>query len=290
MTSVSTTPSGRPILVLGGSGTTGSRVAQRLTAAGVPVRIGSRAATPPFDWQDQHTWIPALENMAAVYIAFYPDLAVPGAPDAIRAFAGLAVRLGVRRLVLLSSRGEEKAQHCEAIVKACGAEWTIVRSSWFAQNWSEGFMRDLVRSGKVALPAGEIREPFIDVDDIADIAVAALRDDRHAGKLYEVTGPRLLTFGEAVAEITAATGRPIRYLPITHAQYAAGLAEQGVPAEWTELLQYLFKTVLDGRNSYVANGVQHALGRQPRAFEEYVRVAAAAGAWHSDVAAETASS
>ena len=176
-------------LVLGGTGKTGRRVAKRLKARGLPVRIGSRSGEPPFDWEDQATWAPALRNVGSVYISYYPDLAVPGAVTKVGSFAQLAVEKGARRLVLLSGGGEEEAQLGEQAVVDSGADWTIVRSTWFNQNFSEGFLLGQVLSGVVALPAGDVREPFVDADDIADVAVAALTDDRHAGQLYEVTGP-----------------------------------------------------------------------------------------------------
>ncbi|MEO7911517.1 MAG: NAD(P)H-binding protein [Roseiflexaceae bacterium] len=269
-------------LVLGGStGKTGRRVAERLAARGVPLRIGSRTAELPFDWQDARTWAAALHGVASVYMAYVPDLAVPGAAAAIRAFTQLAVQSDVKRLVLLSGRGEEEAQICEQIVQTCGLEWTILRASWFAQNFSENFMRDLVVSGEVALPVGDVAEPFIDTEDIADVAVAALTDDTHVGQLYELTGPHLLTFAEAIRQIASATGRDIRYLPISYQEFASALAADGVPADVTALLTYLFTTVLDGRNAHLADGVQRALGREPRDFAAYVRHTAATGVWQA---------
>lgn len=267
-------------LVLGGTGKTGRRVAERLTARGVPIRVGSRSATLPFDWEDQATWAPTLRNVGAVYVTFYPDLAIPGAASTIRSFANLAVQSGVERLVLLSGRGEEEAERCEQVVQASGAEWTILRASWFAQNFSENFLCEPVRSGEVALPAGNVAEPFVDAEDIAYVAVAALTEDGHAGQLYELTGPRLLTFADAIGEIARATGQTIRYVPISHQQFATVLADQAVPADVAALLSYLFSTVLDGRNAHLADGVQRALGRAPRDFTAYARDAAAAGVWH----------
>jgi uncharacterized protein YbjT (DUF2867 family) len=181
--------------------------------------------------------------------------------------------------VLLSGRGEEEAQLCERVVQAAGTEWTILRASWFAQNFSENFLLEPVLSGVVALPAGNVGEPFIDADDIADVAVAALTEDRHVGQLYELTGPRLLTFAEAVGEIASATGQDIQYVQISHEQFASSLADQQVPADVIELMSYLFTTVLDGRNAYLADGVQRALGRAPRDFTAYVRDTAATGVW-----------
>jgi uncharacterized protein YbjT (DUF2867 family) len=271
---------GPTILVLGATGKTGRRIVERLQARGVPTRIGSRSAQPAFDWEDRHTWAPALHGASALYITYYPDLAVPGAPDAVGALARLAAEQGVHRLVLLSGRGEEEAQRSEEIVKEAGIEWTIVRSSWFDQNFSEGFLVDSVLSGAVALPVGGVREPFVHADDLADIAVAALTEDGHGGRLYEVTGPRLMTFGEAVAEIAQATGREVRFETVPMGAFAAELGQAGMSAEEVWLVKYLFSEVLDGRNESLTDGVQRALGRDPRDFSDYVAATAPTGVWN----------
>jgi uncharacterized protein YbjT (DUF2867 family) len=269
----------RTILVLGGTGKTGRRLVERLRAHGTPVRVGSRAGTPPFDWENPETWEPALRGIDAVYVSFQPDLAVPGAVDTVRSFADLAVARGVRRLVLLSGRGEEEAERAERAITASGADWTILRATWFAQNFSEGAFLDAVLGGEVALPAGDIGEPFVDVDDIADVAFAALTDRSHVGRLYELTGPRPLTFAEATAEIAEASGRQLSFRYVPPDRYAAQLGQQGVPADIVSLLTYLFTTVLDGRNARPAGGVRDALGRAPRDFAAYARQAAASGVW-----------
>lgn len=274
-----TTQATKPILVLGATGKTGRRVLARLTARGVPTRAGSRSAQPPFDWEDRSTWAPALRDVTSVYISYYPDIAVPGAVETVGSFAELAVTSGVPRLVLLSGRGEAEAEHAEQAVRDSGADLTILRSTWFAQNFSEDYLLEHVLSGEVALPGGDTPEPFVDADDIADVAVAALTEDKHIGQLYELTGPRLLTFAEAAAEISKAAGREVRYVPVSIQQYAAAAAEQGVPDEVIDLLTYLFGKVFDGRNAHLADGVQRALGREPRDFADYARDAAATGVW-----------
>jgi uncharacterized protein YbjT (DUF2867 family) len=266
-------------LVIGGTGKTGRRVVERLRARGVPVRVGSRSGEPPFDWEDPATWAPVLQGARAAYVSFFPDLAVPGAAAAVGAFAELAVESGVRRLVLLSGRGEEEARRAEQSVQALGVEWTIVRCSWFNQNFSEGHLLDPVLAGEVALPVDGVPEPFVDADDIADVAVAALTEDGHAGRVYELTGPRLVTFAEAVGEISRASARPVRFVPVPIEGFASAMAEQGVPDDVTGLMRYLFTEVLDGRNAQLADGVQRALGREPRDFRDYARAAAATGVW-----------
>jgi uncharacterized protein YbjT (DUF2867 family) len=272
-------------LVLGGTGKTGRRVVERLAARDLPTRVGSRSGEPPFDWEEEATWAPALQNVGSVYVTYYPDLAVPGSVEAVRSFAKLAVENGVRRLVLLSGRGEPEAERAELALREvvdakAGAEWTILRSTWFMQNFSEDYMLEHVLSGEIRLPAGDVPTPFLDADDIADVAVAALNEDRHVGQLYELTGPRSLTFAEAAAEIAEATGREIRYVPVSLEEHAAEAAEHGVPAEVVELLTYLFSEVVDGRNANTTDGVQRALGREPRDFRDFARDAAASGVWN----------
>ncbi|MEP3115534.1 NAD(P)H-binding protein [Nisaea sp.] len=271
-----------PILVLGGTGKTGQRVVKRLIEEGSTVRVGSRSAVLPFDWDAPETWAPAIEGTRAIYIAYYPDLAVPGALETVSAFVDTALRVGVKRMVLLSGRGEEEAEQTEQMLIASGADWTIVRASWFFQNFSETFLAEAVNSGEVALPIGDVKEPFIDVDDIAEVAAAALIDPAHIGMLYEVTGPELLNFSEAVASIAAATGRPIRYRQIPAVDYKAAMEQAGVPQDMISLVLYLFTTVLDGRNANVTDGVSQALGHPPRRFADYVRRTAEAGAWSAE--------
>lgn len=268
-------------LVLGGTGKTGSRVAKQLKAKGFPVRIGSRSGAPAFDWEDAATWKPVLKDVGSVYISYHPDLAIPGAVEKVAAFTKLAVENGVKKLVLLSGRGEKEAQDCEELIMHAGVDWTIVRCSWFNQNFSEGYMLDPIIEGHVALLAGDVREPFVDVEDIADVAVAALTEEGHNGQLYELTGPRLLSFREAMAEISKATGREIKYEQVSEKQYRAMLEEYGVPEEFIWLVIYLFSEVLDGRNESLADGVQRALGRAPRDFSDYAKRTAATGIWNA---------
>jgi uncharacterized protein YbjT (DUF2867 family) len=269
----------RPVLVIGSTGKTGRRVAERLEAAGVPVRAGSRSADIPFDWDDRATWAPAVAGTRAVYVSYFPDLAIEGSADAVEELARIALAAGARRIVLLSGRGEAEAQHAERRLQASGADWTIVRCSWFSQNFSENFFDDLIMTGEVVLPVEDVPEPFVDLEDVADIAAAALTEDGHVGKVYDVTGPRLLTFADALAEISDATGRPLQLIRVSLDEFRAGMAAAEVPEDIIALLEYLFGEVLDGRNAHTTDGVRQALGREPRDFRDYARRTAAEGAW-----------
>jgi uncharacterized protein YbjT (DUF2867 family) len=266
------------VLVIGGAGKTGRRVSERLRARGIVTRDVSRSTTPAFDWTEPKTWAAALDGISKAYVTYQPDLSVDGASEAIARLSGLARDKGLEHVVLLSGRGEPGAQRAEAALQASGVAWTIVRASWFAQNFSEGYLLDGLLAGELALPAGPVPEPFIDVDDIADVAVAALTDPRHRNRLYEVTGARALTFEQAVQEIAAAVGRPIRYTQVTPEAFEEAVRPY-VPKDIIDLLLDLFTVVLDGRNVDVMNGVQEALGRPARDFSDFVRATAATGVW-----------
>ncbi|WP_345555378.1 NmrA family transcriptional regulator [Streptomonospora halophila] len=273
------TPTAQTTLVLAGTGKTGRRVASGLLAHDVPVRVGSRRADPPFDWQDDTTWEPALHGIDAAYVAFYPDAAFPGAAATVGSFADLAVDCGVRRLVLLADRGAGEAERCEQAVRDSGAEWTVVRAGFITQNFSEAFLAESVRAGVVALPAGGVAEPFTDAEDIADVAVAALTGNGHGGRIHDVTGPRLLTFAEAVGEIARAARRDVRYMPVTPEHFISSVTARGVPAEYATQLAGLMAEVFDGRRAAVTDTVERVLGRSPRDFAEYAHETAATGVW-----------
>lgn len=277
MTHSDTSLNPAPILILGASGKTGRRIAARLRQQGVAIREARR---PAFDWQQPDSWGAILRGARSAYIAYAPDLAVPGAIETMAAFARQAAMAGLQHLVLLSGRGEPEAEACEKLVQRAGPAWTILRASWFMQNFSEEFLGDAIRQGAVPLPLGDVREPFIDADDIAEVAVAALLNPaRHGGQLYELTGPELLSFPAAIAGIGAALQRDIAYINVPQEDYFAAMAEQGLPAEYIALVRYLFTTVLDGRNESVADGVQRALGRPAKSFADFTAAAAATGAW-----------
>ncbi|MFM9700837.1 NmrA family NAD(P)-binding protein [Streptomyces europaeiscabiei] len=266
------------VLVTGASGRTGSRVAEAARAAGLTVRAASRANG--FDWADRSTWAPALRGVDAAYLVYPSDIGAPGAAPAIGGVAREAVAQGVRRIVLLSARGQDLAAPAEEAVKASGARWTVVRAAWFMQNFSEGPLVEGLRHGELVFPGGEVKEPFVDVRDIADVVVTALvSGDAYVGRTVDVTGGRLLSFREAVAEISAVTGSAFSYVPVSARDYGDTLLGFGVPAEEVASLVEAFGALLDGRNASVSDGVRAVLGREARDFTDFAREAAASGVW-----------
>ena len=269
-----------PILVIGATGKTGSRVAAKLEAAGHAVRRGARGAAIPFDWENPETWHPALAGVRAAYVTYFPDLAFPGAVEKLDALCQVARAAGVGKLVLLSGRGEHHAKLGEEVVRNAGVDFTIVRSAWFAQNFSEGYLRDPILSGVLPMPGGSIKEPIIDIEDIADVVVSALIDAGHSGALYEVTGPRLMGFDEMAAELSRAIGRPVQHMPISFEDFHANVAQAG-GSFVADVFTAIARETLDGRNAALSDGVQRALGRPPRDFVDFAQSAAQSGAWSS---------
>lgn len=269
------------ILVIGGTGKTGRKVASKLTIAGHNVRIGSRSSSPSFDWENPETWSESMQGMDKVYITFQPDLAVPGALEAIEELTKQAKRCNVKKLVLLSGKGEREAELCEQVVIHSGLDYTIVRASWFNQNFSESFFLEPILEGFVALPQAEAKVPYVDTDDIADVVVEALLSDEHNGNIYQLTGPRLLTFKDVIQEISEATQRDIAFTPITLAAYTNAMKQQGVPSDFIWLVEYLFSEVLvNPSNSEITNDIQKVLNRTPKDFSDYVKETVATGVWN----------
>lgn len=267
------------ILITGGNGKTGRRVAERLSVLYQDFISVSRSSTPAFDWYDPSTWKGVLTGISKVYITFQPDLAVPASVDIIKAFVEASKQSGVKQLVLLSGRGEHEAQVCEQLVMNSGMDWTIVRASWFMQNFSESFLLDGVMAGEVVLPVVTHKEPFVDADDIAAVVVEALLNKECSHKLYELTGPELLSFKEAVEQISAATGKSIGFKEIPMQDYVEMLRSYQLPEDYIWLIQYLFTEVLDGRNASLAHDIEKVTGSKPRSFKTYATQAHAGGAW-----------
>ncbi|OOY06779.1 NAD(P)H-binding protein [Thioclava sp. F28-4] len=270
----------REILVIGATGKTGRRVANRLEARGLPVRRGSRSSATPFDWDAPETWAPALRGARAAYVTYFPDLAFPGAVEKLESLCETARDVGVEHLALLSGRGEHHARLGEEVVRKSGIDFTIVRAAWFAQNFSEGYLRDPVLSGVLPMPGGNVAEPIIDIDDIAEVVVAALTEDGHKGELDEVTGPRLMTFADMAGELSRATGREIRHIPFSFEAFHEAVAQAGGTFV-ADVFTAIARETLDGRNAHTADGVMRALGRAPRDFADFARAAARTGAWTS---------
>lgn len=265
--------------VIGSTGKTGRRVADLLEAEGSAVRRLARSTSPAFDWERPEHWVDALQGVDRVYAAYVPDLAAPGSEAAIARLAEVADDAGVERIVLLSGRGEDGARRCEDILLASNVPATIVRASWFAQNFTEGMLSDAAVTGVLALPAADVREPFIDVDDVAAVAVAALTNAGSdlENRVHEVTGPESLTFAEVAAIMSETTGREIAYVPMGFDEFHAAVAAEAGEAVAT-LLTELCRETFDGRNVLPTDGVAAALGRPPRDLRSVLQAAAAAAA------------
>ena len=259
-------------------------MAKKLIESGHNVRIGSRSASPSFDWDNSETWTEAMQGMDKVYITFQPDLAVPGALDAIEELTKKAKKYNVKKLVLLSGKGEKEAELCEQVVIHSGLDYTIVRASWFNQNFSESFFLEPIIEGFVALPQAEVKVPYVDTDDIADVVVETLLNDKHNEKIYQLTGSNSLTFKEVIEEISETTGRDIAFAPISLAAYTNVMKQQNVPADYIWLIDYLFSEVLGNpNNSEITNDIEEVLGRKPKDFKQYVQETVATGIWNPKV-------
>lgn len=273
------------ILVIGGTGKTGKRVAKNLIALGQNVKLGGRKTETKFDWEDTSTFAPALKGIDRAYIVYYPDLAIPGAKEAISLLSQAAREAQLEKVVLLSGKGEKEAEACEQIIANSGVNFTIVRASWFNQNFSESVFLEPVQSGQVALPMPEARIPFVDANDLAEVATKVLLDDSYNGRTLEITGPEKLNFGELINEISNATGRKIQYIPISMEAFAEGMKQAGLPHSYIWLFSYLFKEVLAvEENQYISTDIEEVLGRKATSFSAFAQKVASSGIWNEPIA------
>lgn len=272
------------VLVIGGTGKTGRKVAELLKQKNQNVRIGSRNVSPSFDWNNPESWQAVLTGIDKVYISYYPDLAVPGAFEAINGLVEVAKKTGIKKAVLLSGKGEKEAERCEQVVANSGLDYTLVRASWFSQNFSESFLLEPILAGHVALPMPEAKIPFVDTSDIAEVAVNALLNEAHNGKTYEVTGPQAITFEEAINEIASVTGKAITFQAVSQQAYNEMMKTAGVPSDYIWLFDYLFREVLGKEsNQAVSNDTERVLGRKATTFRDYVLKTAMTGIWNQTI-------
>jgi uncharacterized protein YbjT (DUF2867 family) len=270
------------ILVLGATGKTGSRVAQKLADRGTSVRRAARTgADVHFDWSDPTTFAPALGGVSGVYLVS-PVMRVDFA-GVVSRFLDEAERAGVRNITHLSAYGAEHAPP-EMALRAVELDLasrrslshSILRPAWFMQNFSETFLKPV--NDEIAVPCGTGAEAFVSAEDIASVAVATLSDPaRHAGCAYAPTGPEALTFEEAARHISTAVGRKNTYRDIDRNEWINAMTQAGVPAEYGEVLRSLTETVASGHGSRPNDDVLVATGAAPIRFEEFA--AKTAPAW-----------
>lgn len=264
------------VLVIGGAGKSGRRVVEKLKSNEINVCSTVRdlknvtADELLFSWEDTSNWSAVLQGQDAVFIV-HPDTSTPEAQNQIKALAVYAKSAAVKKLVLLSGRGQESVLACEDKIKNSGLRWTIVRSAWFNQNFTEGHFSYGIQNGEVVFMADDAKEPFVDLDDLSDVVVACLLDERHDGQIYEVTGHELFTFSEAVNIIAQQMNKPVKYLAVSGETYFDLLIQHGLPAVVAEHLVFAFSEILDGRNQTVGDGVQRVLERAPKKFKSFVQ-------------------
>jgi uncharacterized protein YbjT (DUF2867 family) len=270
------------VLVLGATGKTGSRVAERLSAHEVSVRTAARSeADARFDWDNQATWEQTLRGATGLYLVS-PILRIDFA-GLVGRFLDQAERAGVRHVTYLSAYGMEHAPAAVALraveldLAARGSlASTVIRPAWFMEDFSETFLQPV--NDEIVVPAGNGTEAFVSVEDIAAVAAVTLTEpETHAGRTYAPTGPQALTIAEAAAMISAAAGRTITYRDTDREQWIAAMVSTGIPAEYAAVLRPLTATVASGNGARPNGDVLEVTGTAPVTFAEFA--ARTAPAW-----------
>ncbi|MHB8691546.1 MAG: NmrA family NAD(P)-binding protein [Solirubrobacteraceae bacterium] len=277
------TNASKTILVLGGTGKTGTRVARRMTELGHSVRTAARqGADALFDWDDPATHRTAVEGVDRIYL-MAPVMRTRFAPQ-VSAFLDLAESAGVQHITYLSAYGIELAPP-EVALRAVELDLmervlmthSIVRPAWFMQNFSETFLKPI--DGAIAVPTGDGAEAFVDAEDIAAVAAATLADpSAHAGAQYAPTGPERLTVSEAADAIGSVIRQRVRHIDVDQRAWLDGAIASGVPTEYGEMLLLLTQTIASGAGSRPNDDVKAVTGSPPTGFTEFARRTAAAWA------------
>ena len=263
------------VLITGGKGKTGRRIASCLRAAGIDIAIGTRTLDGPqdrrFDWADPSS-ASAFNGCDAVYLVAPTDrtdhLAV------MQPLLEEAMARGVQRFVLLSSSllesgGPMMGEVHEWLAKNA-PEWAVLRPSWFMQNFSEGPHAPTIREeGFIYSATGTGRVGFIDAGDIAAAAAATLTATPPLNADVVLTGPEALSYDDVAKIITEVVGRPVRHLSLEPATLAARFVAQGLPTDYANTLAGMDAHIAAGSEDCTTSAVEQLTGQRPTSFRDF---------------------
>lgn len=264
------------VLVTGGTGKTGQRVATLLAGRGVEARVAMRLPRQPgqvrFDWRDAGTFNDALDGVGAAYlVAPTDDLDIL---PAMQPFLERALERGLGRLVLLSASSLEEggpmmgAVH--AWLRAEAPAWSVLRPTWFMQNFTEHQHAHTIReAGAIYSATGDGRVTFIDAEDIAAVAAEALAGPGLPNGDLVLTGPEALSYGAVADLIAAAVGRPVRHHRLSVPEMAQRFEQVGLPAGYAAALAAMDGAIAEGSENRVTGEVERVVGRPPTSFAAF---------------------
>lgn len=276
------------VLVLGGTGKTGGPLVRRLTEEGHGVKCASRSGAAPggaegcrFDWYAAESHGAALDGVGSIYL-----IAPLGAPDPLQVmqpFIETAIARGVGRFVLLSSslleEGGPAMGMVHAFLRQCAPQWAVLRPSWFMQNFViDPHLTSICSEGAIYSATDDGLVPFIDAEDIAEVALHALTDARPTANDLLITGPQAISYDQVAATIGGVVGRPVRHVRLTAEQLAKRFEDAGIPAEYATMLAGLDRAIAAGAEARTTDIVEKVTGHPPASFESFAQ--AHAGQWH----------
>jgi len=276
------------VLVIGAAGNTGRHIASRLAELGLTVRAATRGERPAdglaehvrFDWADPSSHEAALSGVDRMYLI--APAAVEDPSVLMLPFIERAVERGVRRVVLLSSSAvPEGAPGLGTVHRALRErvpEWAVLQPSWFMQNFANERHHhgaSLARDGLLVTATGEGRVGFVDAQDIAEVGVRALADERSHDTAHVITGPQALSHDEIAAVISQVSGRPVRHVQVDGDAVSEHMMRSGIPERYARLLAGMEESIRQGAEARVTGTVARVTGREPRSFEAFAREHAA---------------
>jgi uncharacterized protein YbjT (DUF2867 family) len=264
------------VLVIGATGTTGSRVVTFLSQRGVLTRQATRTPRSPgqvrFDWADRATHADALRGVGAIYLIAPIEVSDP--VPLVKPFLKEALRQGVRRVVQLSSsalpEGGPGLGAVHHLVRTMMPEWTVLRPSWFMQNFvGDHLVAQGVETGEIVTATGNGRVAFVDAGDIAAVAGHALTDEIPHNTEHILTGPEALSYADAAGILTRQTGRTIIHRSVSAEEAVIRITAHGVPTEFAKALAAMDTDISGGAEDRVTDTVKAVTGLTARSFQTF---------------------
>lgn len=267
------------ILVTGATGTVGGEVVRQLKGQDANIRLGLRqtkkisgADTVTFDYTNRDTFKEALSGCEKLFLVAPPSRQNF---DALGDLLEVAHQMGVQHIVGATGMGADRFSETTAglfdsLVRQSPVSWTILRPNWFMQNFFTYFRSEIISKGEIFLPAADATTSFVDVRDIASVAVTALLSNKHRDQAFTLTGGESLSHREVASVLSQHLLRPVVYRSATEDGYSASLRSQGFEERDINEMLRLFEVVRQGEHAPVHDDIERLLERPPHTFHQFV--------------------
>lgn len=273
-----------PILVTGALGNVGGEIVKESLAQGIPVRaadvdltalnslFGERVEAIEFDFTRPETHKPAFDSVKKMFLMRPPHIS--NVKKHMFPAINVALAAGIEHVVFLSLIGIEQNERVphykvERYIKASGMAYTFLRASFFMQNLSGTHKSEIRENDEIFVPVGKGNTSFIDVRDIAAVALKAMTEPGHENLAHELTGPEALDYYQVADILSEVLGRKITYRNPSIPAFVWKTLQRGKPLGLTLIMSYLYTQTKYGMSAKVTEDVEKILGRIPISLKQF---------------------